>query len=170
MIIEKKLNTVHGNNDSKSMLGAPLRTALAAALALTVYIFPAQLRADDGRVCTDAVLKGDYGLVATGTRATPGLGSGTETFVTVAMVTYDGNGTFTSIGTSTGSLTGSRTSVATGTYHVNKDCTGTETTNIPVPGVPPIEDNFVIVDQGREVRTVVTKPSGMISTANLRSK
>jgi hypothetical protein len=167
MTSEAKRNNARRHNDRRSGLVTPLRGALAAAFALTVSMFPGQLRADDGRVCTDAVLKGDYGLVATGTRGAPG--GGTETFVTVAMVTYDGNGSFTAIGTSHGSATGSRTSATTGTYHVNRDCTGSETTNIPIPGVPPIEDNFVIVDQGREVRTIVTSP-GTISTANLRSK
>ena len=67
------------------------------------------------------------------------------TFVTVAMVIYDGEGNFTSTGTSSGSVSGVRTSSASRTYHVNADCTGTETMTIPIPNVPPIEDNFVIV-------------------------
>jgi hypothetical protein len=154
--------------NSKSNLArrAPLSIAVACAIALTFLILPARIQADEDRTCSDAVLKGDYGLVATGTRGTP---SGLiETFVTVAMVTYDGHGSFTSTGTSHGSLTGVGSGPASGTYHVNPDCTGTETTNIP--GVPPLKDNFVIVDRGREVRTVVTSPASTIATANLRSK
>lgn len=55
-----------------------------------------------------------------------------------------------------------------GTYFVNDDCTGGQTTFIP--GVPPLEDRFVIVDNGREVRTVVISPLTTIATANLRRK
>jgi hypothetical protein len=55
-----------------------------------------------------------------------------------------------------------------GTYHVNADCTGGQTTNIQ--GLPPLEDSFVIVDNGREVRTVVTAPLTTIGTANLRKR
>ena len=54
------------------------------------------------------------------------------------------------------------------TYFVNSDCTGGQTTNIP--GVPPLEDRFVIVDDGLEVRTVVVAPLTTIATANLRKK
>jgi hypothetical protein len=42
------------------------------------------------------------------------------------------------------------------------------TTNIP--GVAPLEDSFVIVDNGQEVRTVVVSPQTTIATANLRKK
>ena len=154
------------NCSSSLMLAVGKRSTIGAALALASFIFGGPLQADDGRYCTDAVLNGDYGLVATGTRGTP---TGVlETFVTVAMVKYDGNGNFTSTGTSHGSVTGVRTSAATGTYHVNRDCTGTETTNIS--GAPPLVDSFVIVDRGREVRTVVTLPASTVATANLVSK
>ena len=57
-----------------------------------------------------------------------------------------------------------------GTYYVNADCTGGQTTFIPIPGVPPLEDRFVIVDNGREVRTVVVSPLTTVASANLRKK
>jgi hypothetical protein len=59
-------------------------------------------------------------------------------------------------------------SPVSGTYYVNADCTGGQVTNIP--GVPPLEDRFVIVDKGREVRTVVISPGTTIATANLRKR
>ena len=139
---------------------------LGGALAPTV---PSTVAAQDdarGRACSARTLRGDYGLVGTGTR---GLGpAGIEQFVTISMVTYDGDGTFTAEGVSHGQTTGVRGGPADGTYFVNADCTGGQTTFIP--GVPPLEDRFVIVDKGREVRTVVVSPLTTIASANLRKK
>jgi hypothetical protein len=139
---------------------------LGGALALNV---PSTVVAQDdarGRVCSVRTLRGDYGLVGTGTR---GLGpAGIEQFVTISMVTYDGDGTFTADGVSHGQTTGVRGGPVDGTYFVNADCTGGQTTFIP--GVPPLEDRFVIVDNGREVRTVVVSPVTTIASANLRKK
>lgn len=119
-----------------------------------------------GRECNAGTLRGDYGLVGTGTR---GLGPGTsEPFVTISMVTYDGGGTFTADGVSHGQTTGVRGGPVSGTYFVNADCTGGQTTIIP--GLPPLEDRFVIVENGRELRTVVVAPLTTIGTANLRKK
>lgn len=120
-----------------------------------------------GPVCGLHTLRGDYGLVGSGVR---GLGpAGSESFATVSMVTYDGQGGFTAIGTSHGQVTGVRSGApVTGNYFVNADCSGGQTTIIP--GVPPLEDTFVIVDNGREVRTVVVAPLTTLGTANLRKR
>jgi hypothetical protein len=140
---------------------------LLAALALSVPWGVAAQDADGGRVCSERILHGDYGLVGTGVR---GLGPGTsEAFATISMVTYDGQGGFSANGVSHGQVTGVREGLpVTGTYFVNPDCTGGRTTNIP--GVPPLEDRFVIVDNGREVRTVVVAPLTTIATATLHKK
>ena len=59
-----------------------------------------------GRVCGTQTLRGDYALVGSGVR---GLPSGvSETFTTISMVTYDGQGTFTAVGVSHGATTGVR--------------------------------------------------------------
>jgi hypothetical protein len=85
------------------------------------------------------------------------------------MVTYDGQGGFSAVGVSHGQITGVRDGLpVAGTYYVNPDCTGGQTTMIP--GVPPLEDRFVIVDGGREIRTVVVAPLTTIATATLRKK
>jgi hypothetical protein len=48
----------------------------------------------------------DYGLVGSGMR---GLGPGaSETFATISMVTYDGQGGFSAVGASHGQVTGVR--------------------------------------------------------------
>jgi hypothetical protein len=92
-----------------------------------------------------------------------------ETFATISMVTYDGQGGFSAVGVSHGQITGVRDGLpVAGTYYVNPDCTGGQTTMIP--GVPPLEDRFVIVDGGREIRTVVVAPLTTIATATLRKK
>lgn len=143
-------------------------TVVVFAVALAPS-FPSTVAAQEDahrRACSTHTLRGDYGLVGTGTR---GLGPGaTEQFVTISMVTYDGEGTFTAEGVSHGQTTGVRGGPVTGTYFVNADCTGGQTTYIP--GIPPLEDRFVIVDNGREVRTVVVAPLTTIATANLRKK
>lgn len=155
-------------------LNRNLRQAiLIAAVALLAVPFitsmPSSVAAQDDRsplACSNHTLRGAYGLVGSGTRA---LGPGVvEQFVTISMVTYDGEGTFSAEGVSHGQTTGVRGGPATGTYFVNADCTGGQTTNIP--GVPPLVDNFVIVDNGREVRTVVVSPQTTLATANLRKR
>ena len=139
---------------------------LGVALAPSV---PSTVAAQDdpgGQGCSTRTLRGSYGLIGTGTR---GLGPGViEQFVTISMVTYDGEGTFTAEGVSHGQTSGVRGGPVEGTYFVNPDCTGGQTTFIP--GVPPLEDRFVIVDNGREVRTVVVSPLTTIASANLRKK
>lgn len=140
--------------------------ALGAAIAVSVS-WDVSAQAKARRACGTHTLHGDYGLQGTGVR---GLGPGAfETFATISMVTYDGEGGFTADGVSHGATTGVRSGLpVSGTYYVNPDCTGGQTTNIP--GVPPLEDRFVIVDNGNEVRTVVVAPATTIATAILRKK
>jgi hypothetical protein len=146
----------------------PFATIAILGVALVSSVSSTVTAQDDagGRVCSGRTLQGTYGLVGTGTR---GLGpAGIEQFVTISMVTYDGEGTFRADGVSHGQTTGVRGGPVDGTYFVNADCTGGQTTYIP--GLPPLEDKFVIVDNGREVRTVVVSPLTTIATANLRRK
>jgi hypothetical protein len=148
-------------------VGAAGVAGLLAAFVLSVPWGIAAQGDGEGRVCGTQTLHGDYGLAGMGVR---GLGpAASESFATVSMVTYDGQGGFSAIGVSHGQVTGVREGLpVTGTYYVNPDCTGGQTTNIP--GVPPLEDRFVIVDSGREVRTVVVAPLTTIATAILRKK
>lgn len=143
-----------------------LTAAALGTLGLAIQPGIAAQGNESGGVCSARTLHGAYGLVGGGVR---GLGPGSsESFATISMVTYDGLGTFTADGVSHGQVTGVRGGPATGTYYVNQDCTGGQTTNIP--GVPPLEDKFVVVDNGREIRTVVVSPVTTIATANLRRK
>ena len=168
------------SNDRLAAATRTVRTALAGRpfLPMGIIVIVAVLTVSlawrvsaqagrEGGTCGTHTLHGDYGLVGTGVR---GLAPGaSETFATISMVSYDGQGGFTALGVSHGQTTGVRAGLpVTGTYFVNPDCTGGQTTNIP--GVPPLEDSFVIVDNGREVRTVVIAPATTIATANLRKK
>ena len=165
----RRTNTAVASSRRNLRRAIPIASALAV-LGAVVLSLPWGVAAQgdgEGRVCGGHTLRGDYGLVGGGVR---GLGPGaSETFATISMVTYDGQGGFSAVGVSHGQVTGVRDGLpVTGTYYVNADCTGGQTTIIP--GVPPLEDRFVIVDNGREVRTVVVAPLATIATANLRKK
>jgi hypothetical protein len=137
------------------------RAATIMGLALTCLMLP--LRAADngegGRKCSNATLKGDYGLLASGIRrvppGVPGVPQGTtEMFVLTGLRTYDGNGVFTTVSNDHGQISGVSRGTAAGVYQVNADCTGTATIVITIPGIPPIEliSSFVIVDSGKEIK------------------
>ena len=99
---------------------------------------------ETGRRCSLKTLKGSYGIKFEGQKL--GLGP----IVSVARITFDGNGAFTTneIGRLNGTLI-QRT--FTGPYVVNEDCTGflDFSSNITVPPHDAHGD-FVIVNNGQE--------------------
>ena len=79
--------------------------SLIAALALAV---PRALTANDdgrGRACSDRTLRGDYGILISGT-APSGPSGQTETIIGTALRTYDGHGNFTQVDNVHGQLSG----------------------------------------------------------------
>ncbi len=89
---------------------------------------------------------------------------GIESFIGIAIRTYDGEGQFTQISNVKGSVIGVEADVeSTGTYQVNEDCSGTDTLQ-PFPGAPVITDRLVIVDDGRQVRIAVMTPVAIVNT------
>ena len=119
------------------------------------------------KACSVATLHGAYGVQFQGTRPVPpppfGPG-GIEAVVAVVLRTYDGEGNTTQIENAHGSVTGTLPDQpGTGTYEVNADCTGTQRFE-PRPGVV-IEDRFVIVDDGQEIRSAVILPPTAMVTA-----
>ncbi len=125
-------------------------------------------------ICSNATLKGYYGLQISGTRpaatilsgiqATPGT---TETVAGVVIQNFDGAGNFTQTDNVKGSLSGitaDRTS--TGNYQVSPDCTGTFT--VLNAGAPPLVNRMVITDNGLGFLTTVVSPQAVMVTATGR--
>jgi hypothetical protein len=124
---------------------------------------------DRGFRCTEATLRGTYGIQMQGTNPVPPpLGGGIQTVIGVVVRTYDGAGGFTQVDNVKGAVTGIVPDrPGAGTYQVNDDCTGV-TLFQPGPGIT-IEERMVIVDHGDEIRTIVSNPLAvMISSVQKR--
>ena len=142
--------------------GAMVTVAIGIAMIAAVGIQPPAAAQTDGsgRICSNGTLQGDYGLLSVGQRGL--FSGGTEKFVATAMTTFDGNGTFVIQGTGAG-LHGEVTGInpahddIIGTYEVHSNCTGTIQWQPPAP-VAPILQTFVIVDNGRQVKSAVMSP------------
>jgi hypothetical protein len=137
----------------------------AAAFVSTIcgiaVLRPSAARGDepDG-ACSDASLRGDYGILVQGVRGTP---LGPEAFVGTALHSYDGVGNFTGFDNTQGERTTSENRPVAGTYQVNPDCSGTAEMFV-APGVV-VRTQFVIVHHGSEVEETVTAPKGNRVTA-----
>ena len=112
--------------------------------------------------CSEATVRGDYGIQIQGTRPAPG--GLTESVIGIVLRTYDGQGNFSQVSNVKGSITGTvPDSQSFGTYEVNPDCTGIIRFQ-PVPGIL-IEERLVIVDNGREIRAAVMVPTAVVITS-----
>jgi hypothetical protein len=139
-------------------------TGVAVIIGLSVSGTATAAIKDGAGPCTNRTLRGDYGILVSGTR---GLGPGvTESFVGTALRTYDGDGQFTQVDNGHGQITGFQQDVpAYGTYDVHANCSGTSI--IYFPGAPPVETAFVIVAHGDEVKDAVMAPAANFVTASL---
>jgi hypothetical protein len=116
----------------------------------------------NARECSEATLKGAYGILMQGTRPS-GPGGPIETLSGVVHRVYDGEGQFTQVDNVKGSITGIVPDrEGSGTYEVNADCTGV-THFEPGPGIS-IEERLVIVDGGQKVFSVVSSPPPLMVT------
>lgn len=115
---------------------------------------------DDHAVCNNRLIAGHYGFTLEGNKL-GGVGPvGPQ--VGVAMTEFDGKGGLTQIDTITVSgedVADFTHTPATGTYKVNSDCTGTFTIDF-TDGRPPVAANFVVVEDGVEIDTVVISAGG----------
>jgi hypothetical protein len=159
--VNTKMNVQMRSATRRFWLRRAIRVATTMGLALTCLMLPLKAAEDDegGRKCSNATLKGDYGLLASGIRGippgVPGVPPGsTEMFVLTGLRTYDGNGAFTTVSNDHGQISGVSRDTATGIYQVNADCTGTATVVITIPGIPPLKlvSTFVIVLSGKEIK------------------
>jgi hypothetical protein len=107
-----------------------------------------------GFTCSNRTLRGDYGFSIDGTvlAGTP------NAFLLrgVAMTRFDGEGNLSQVdfATRNGVPLAPDWRTATGAYEINADCTGTAQI-IPADGSPSLNLRLVVVDRGREVRTIV---------------
>ena len=122
-----------------------------------------------GFPCTDATIRGTYGIQMHGTGPVPPPVGGSQTLIGVVKRTFDGRGNFTQTDNIHGSVTGwTPDRPGSGTYQVNQDCTGS-TQLKPAPGAPVIEERIVIVDGGSELYSVTVSPlPTMVSTVAKR--
>jgi hypothetical protein len=108
--------------------------------------------------CKNSLIRGSYGFTLEGAKLGGPPGSPVGAQVGVALTEFDGQGKLSQIDAVTvnGILVSDFTHpAASGTYHVNSDCTGTFTIDF-TDGRPPVNASFVIVGGGYEIDTVVT--------------
>jgi hypothetical protein len=141
-------------------MNTKLDTSVVGVVLLAFAALGSAYAQSDTRACNDRLIAGNYGVSIQGTKL---MGPGpTGPQVGVAAVEYDGKGNFTQIDTVTinGEVVADFTHTpATGTYTVNSNCTGTFTINF-TDGRPPVTANFVVVDNGNEIDSVVTTAAG----------
>jgi len=123
------------------------------------------------RFCNDWLITGAYGFTIEGAKlAGPGP---TGPQVGIALTEFDGRGGLKQVDAVT--IGGVEVSdfthpVATGTYAVNADCTGSFTINF-TDGRPSVSAYFVVVDNGSEIDSVVEGvapgSAGVIATRSI---
>jgi hypothetical protein len=148
-------------------------TIVAALVLLTLGTVGSGHALSDTDGCNNKLLSGHYGFALQGTKLLAPGPTGLQ--VGVAMADFNGDGSFEQIDSVT--IAGVAVSYfidtpANGKYTVNSDCTGTFTIDF-TDGRPPVVTNFVVVDNGSEIDTVVTSvggKDGILSLASIGKK
>ena len=139
------------------------RTFLNIGLLLTLVAAGAAQTNDEPK-CSNATLKGSYGLLISGTRPAPFVPVGAPGFVgqyeavlgSVIQI-FDGNGNFTQTDNVKGTTSGiTPDRPGRGVYTVNADCTSIQI--VSPPGQSPITSKGVVVDGGKEFRQFTVSP------------
>jgi hypothetical protein len=140
-----------------------LVTALVAiGIAWSAAASNALAHGGGGKPCSNATLHGTYGIQMQGTRGVPG--GGTESVIGVVVRNYDGQGGVTQVDNIKGSITGIVPDrPGAGTYEVNEDCSAVVEFE-PAPGIL-IRETMVIVDKGRELRSITSFPPAVMVTS-----
>ena len=135
------------------------RKMLVIGLGLTLLGVLGSAFAND-TTCNNHLLAGKYGFTIEGTKLA-GMGPVGQQ-KGVAMAEFFGDGSFTQVDTVVigGTVVADFTHTpANGSYTVNADCTGTFTI-VFTDGRPPVATAFVVVNNGKEIDTVVTTVAG----------
>jgi hypothetical protein len=114
--------------------------------------------------CTNRTLMGDYGFTVEGVGGLPPSFS-INALRGVAMGHFDGKGNYSQVDhvVAGGIPPPVEWTFGSGPYTINPDCTGTLTINIPGSPFSPVRLHFVVVRQGKEIRTVVDSDSASTS-------
>jgi hypothetical protein len=147
---------------------ALVRSLAPASYLVGVLIFGAWAPSAEAQGCSEATVEGDYAFALQGNVARIG------PIAASGITSFDGEGD-TSI---TGFINTRRNRFPAveadidGTYEVNADCTGSATFEIPAPGLfnrfTELEFEAVIVDQGREIRYLITTPGVVFAGTSVR--
>ena len=134
----------------RNVVGQFERLAIVAALCGggALWFGKSAVANEDNRPCSNRTLRGDYGLLFSGTLV------GQPT-VGTALRTYDGRGHFVQVDNEHSSFGSVTNRQAEGTYAVAPDCTGTMALVLPDAT---IESTFVIVQYGDEIKEAVMSP------------
>jgi hypothetical protein len=143
----------------------PLIATAVVSLAVGLSLIPltvSEARDDD---CSNTTLTGAYGFKGNGSVVLP---NGTKADVAVVGRTvFDGRGGLS--GSDTNSFNGTITrETTTGTYHVNKDCTGSET--FTSSSGNKVNADFVIVENGRKAFFIETDPGVVLTVTAERQQ
>src|ERR1035437_2806272 len=133
---------------------------VATLVLLMLAVLGSGYAQSESAACNNKLIAGNYGFTIQGNKLAGSGPIGQQ--VGVAMAQFDGKSSFTQIDTVTvaGEVVADFTHTpATGTYTVNSDWTGTFTINF-TDGRPPVVANFVVVESGSEIDTVVISAGG----------
>jgi len=124
-------------------------------------------QADDHKKCSNGSLEGSFGFTSIGTlSALPPPLAGP--FAEIGRQTFDGHGN--TEGTATASPDGAIAHLTfQGTYVVNPDCTGSMTLLVS-PLNATVNLDFVIDDDGAELRAIATGPTGTGVPGNVETR
>jgi hypothetical protein len=148
------------------MKRAIARTLVTVFASVFVLGIVSSAQAGDHKECSNASLQGSFGFTSTGAllAAPPPLAG---PFAEVGRQTFDGRGNTEA--SATLSANGNVADVTiTGTYVVNPDCTGSLTLYVAPFGAT-VNLVFVIDDDGRELRALVTGP-GLVESRIYRKQ
>ena len=130
---------------------------LAMGAVATLALGLAPIANAERKECSVATLEGSFVRRDVGFVISP---NGALPLAAVNLVTFDGNGAFTSTGSA--SVNGAPSeSTATGTYTVNSDCTGTYATLSSTGRTGTAF--FVIANNGNEIHILPTNPGASIT-------
>ena len=124
----------------------------------------ASARDDDSssRACSSETIEGSYGISTTGFIV---FGGPVGPVADVGVITFDGNSGASQVSTVSlnGAIIRDRTSLS-GSYMVKPDCTAEVSLMLPGPAGPIKSTSFVvIVNHGKELRTIVTGDGRVLS-------